>query len=321
MRAVGVAAVIVFLHSQGYVRGSSGSSLALSRGWYYLLLDLSLGLVTAVSAHSLMLSRRRAGEGTLGEYIRKRIVRIWPLYAAALTLFVAVWFRHETVEWYLAQYLCLGMFFSGFVGEPVTTLWYAQLQIVYSLFAGVAFALGNSRTRRVVLAASVAALAAWCLVPGLGDERLVLYIPAYLVGFGVASDSRLTRYATPLFIAGIVAAAGVLSLAVGGERLVVLVLRAMVPALVYPFVMRIGSVFDSIGTGRWLRIIAQATFSAYLFHRLVLSGMRRIIQPTEPVIAFLVYSVVGLVLSFAVGWAVQASYDFVVRALSQRGRA
>lgn len=320
VRALGVAAVIVLLHSQGYVVATSGTRLLFSRGWYFLILDLALGLVTAVSAHVLAQSSQGPNGESYFSYMRRRVLRLWPLYAAALTFFVYFWFRDRSTAWLIAQYLCLGMVASGIVGGPVSTLWYVQLQFVYSAASGALSRIRDAHLRSITSAILIAFVIVWCVVLGLGDVRLALYVPSYLAGFLVARrppGSKMIGFLAALsFFAGL----AVLRLATGTVPLAVLVLRALVPALAYPAVVRLASIADGLGGSAGMDALARATFGAYLFHRPVLSGLRRVFQPQQPWLSYLTYSVLGLALSFIVGWVAQTMYDELQGCVRRRPR-
>ena len=160
------------------------------------------------------------GRRAIREFAVRRVLRLYPLYALALTGYWLVWFPGRGIGWALIQYACLGVLVSGpNAGVPlVATLYFVQIILLCYVVYGIVVSQRSDRARLMAAALVALFVVVWCIVLRFGDERIVLYVPAFAFGAAAARWPVLRATAgRALVLSGVafVAAAAVLVLWTG----------------------------------------------------------------------------------------------------------
>jgi peptidoglycan/LPS O-acetylase OafA/YrhL len=323
IRCLGIVVVISLWHAQGYVAAAAGWSTiqsAAGESFTAVAVVTSLGLVALVSGYGIaygygVLCSRRAAV----RFLVRRILRLYPMYALALTVTLTVTYPGpSTLQWVLAQYACAGMLFTRWLGPPVLTLWFVQLILVYYVAYAAVMIHRSRRARQATLVILVVALTVATLVLRICDIRILEYAPAFIVGV-LAGGAHFRARVNAWFwvacvgfaaVAGAVGAIPLLSDATGVDTLLPLLAASVAPLALLPGWALAAWVVRHV-SGRLVAVASYASFGAYLFHRTLLGGLAFVWEPSPVVVAEIWFAVVGLILSFFLGFAVQRGDDLV----------
>ena len=325
IRVLAIVVVISVLHATSYLTWSDGSSARLPEWVALVLTALSLGSVTAVSG--FVIGRgypALADSAAVRRFASRRFMRIYPLYALALTVFWFAWFRDRSVAWVVAQYACLGPFLVRVVGPPVNTLYYVSIiAFCYAAYAAIV-RLRTTTSRSFAVVAVAAALVVGNTVVHTVDERVVVYSAAFLTGALLGrSTGLLERARSAVWVLVALSLAAGIGLALTGAGVPLAARLPLKVALCVASFVPLWMIAEKAALllpARGLAIAAFASYAAYLFHRPVLSAVSRVVPSTGVALGVVAYSIGGAVLSFLVGWVIQSAYDRITRPRAGGGR-
>jgi len=285
--------LIVLAHVPGYA-----PDLEIGRFAIYLV-TAGLSIFMFVSGYALRLSNDRlAGLGDVVAFVRKRLLRIYPLYALALLLFVVLFqyvgiyhrIDFAPVPWNALIHL-FGL--QGLLApriEPLFTLWFIGVLMLYYAAYGVIAACGLTTSR--IVATSLLLL---CLFAGLRyfagviDNRFFLYYPVFIAGI-LAGQVGLARPSGAMW--ALMAAAAVAAVCSGAALWPVrdLVyddkgllagrsLEGEALRLVFSLSTAVGALWLSRAwarrmsptCGKAVLALSVASYAAYLYHRIILA--------------------------------------------------
>jgi peptidoglycan/LPS O-acetylase OafA/YrhL len=324
IRVVCLSLIIAVHHASGYVIASTGSSvLPLPNPETQLAVPL-LGLLVFVSGFALATAHPVLTVWSAArELIGKRLLRLYPLYAFALTLFLVAWYRERSAEWIAAQYGSVGLLAAGLVGPVVHTLWFVQLLLLYSL--GYVFVrTPRTTTARGLTLASIMCAASVLTLAGLADPRLVLYVPAFVLGVYLAGRPGVQSFSRTVAVVGASALFVALYWLVADREIAWftsawILLLTTLPVLALPLAWWASARVRDLARGSTLfGFAACAGYCAYLTHRLVMGALGVIWEPSSHVAAIAWFSIVGLAASFAAGFTLQQFWDAILRRLVRR---
>jgi peptidoglycan/LPS O-acetylase OafA/YrhL len=321
LRLFGIALVIAGLHAQGYIAEVTTSSLRDIPGWSAVMSPLALGFVTIAAGWSAGHRHQRFTHASEARcYVGRRMVRLYPMYAVALSTFMLLWFTDYPLGWKALQYACAGILVTDILPPILLTLWYIQLLLVYTVLYAV-IALQRTAPRRAIAAGVTLLLLLLYGTLGPGNVALAVFAPSFAFGVLLAVDhsivhSRLTvLICTSLGIMTFVTAF-VAAEYMGSEAF--LPVYGCLPILLFlPTYVALRQ-WPALNRSRLLLLLAYSGYGAYLIHRPLLSVLERVIQPSSALTAIATYAVLGLVGSFVLGWVFQASYDWVVVSLHRK---
>ena len=313
--------IVGFWHLLGYVDGIDGYKNAIT----YRLTIAVLGLFTLMAG---CLAGRRAVRSLsdLLRYYRARAIRILPPYALAVVLFVPT----GLLQW--ADVPRGLLLLPAFDGQPLRTLWYINILLVFYALAPLLLILrhrllaaGARGGWALGLAGGSGMLALVLLVrlcPGL-DPRFTLYFPAFATGLLLSAPllDPQRRALTRLQRLGLlVVAVATVALTVGvAGRDFETSLRSLPMATLLPALLVLGSTrrWQGLNLPGWLQAVSYASYFMYLFHRPIL----RIVTDTavglsapQPWILLLILGAVGMPLVVAISWWGQRLYDQSLKA-------
>jgi peptidoglycan/LPS O-acetylase OafA/YrhL len=242
------------------------------------------------------------------------------MYAVALTLMLTVTYPGAySLQWVLAQYACAGMLFTRWLGAPVLTLWFVQLILVYYVAYAAVMMHRSRRARQATLVILVVALTVGTLVLRICDIRILEYAPAFIVGVLAGRAHFRARVNAWFWVAcaGFAAVAGaigvipLLSDATSVDTLLPLLAASVAPLALLPGWALAAWIVRHV-SGRMIAVASYASFGAYLFHRILLCGLAFAWEPSSVIVAEIWFAIIGLALSFLIGYVVQRGDDLVV---------
>lgn len=241
----------------------------------------------------------------------KRLLRLYPLYAAALAGFYFAGIGLVTLEVLVDSIFLVAIFLN----RAPLTLWFVHLILLYYLAAPLLVSGGRHRYGWwLFFAVLTCGLLLFDFQTGLIDDRFFQYIPSFGLGLLLGSEPRLLRrVVAPRAIAAATAAcAAILAIGSVSGAPGKMAIWAFCPPLLAPAVWvtataiaRQPQVFAVCQT------IGYLSYAAYLIHRLTFE-LGRAFYPDTPIAAWVYW--VGLVLpcTFAAAYALQLLYDRVI---------
>lgn len=324
LRGGSILYIVGFWHLLGYVDGVDGYKNAVT----YRLTVVVLGLFTLM-AGALAGRREIRNSADLRRYYRSRFLRIVPPYWGALMLFGLV----GLLKW--ADVKQGFVLLSAFDGEPLRTLWYVNMLVLFYAAAPPLLMLhqkltartGSSPLAQLVLFGGLAVgLGVLSHHPGDLDPRVLLYFPAFAVGLllsgpllGGASARHPGRSRGTALLGALSVAALALSLGIP-DKAMETSLRALPMATLVPawLVVLTSSRLRDCSLPGWLQTTSTASFFLYLLHRPVLEGVKAaavgldLTRPWWLLLALLVLSIPPIV---GLSWWSQRLYDRSLKAL------
>lgn len=269
--------------------------------------DIALG--TFVFSSGLLLARRdvRLRTAELGDFYRRRVLRIYPLYLLALLLFGGIGLATPDVV--VRGALLISMF------DPPAppTLWFVTMIMFFYLLAPLLIAAARQPWR---FGAVGAALYAGCLAYDAGwqpvDNRLLLFFPAFMLGVYAQRNAQARAFLTqrrrllallvvPAFALGLPGSAGFDTLTS--------VLRAPLAALGAALCVSGAEQLNGRLHGRIVPALSYASFGVYLFHRPVFEAAMAVYFPAQGWAQALYLAAIAVPASFLTAYAVQRLYD------------
>jgi len=324
LRGGSILYIVGFWHLLGYVDGIEGYKNAVT----YRLTVVVLGLFTLM-AGALAGRREIRTSADIWKYYRARFLRIVPPYWGALMIFGLV----GLLKWRdVKQGFVL---LSAFNGDPLRTLWYVNMLVLFYAAAPLLLILRHRLIARTGSRQQAHLMLGGCLALGLGvlarllgglDPRLLLYFPAFAAGLLLSgpllgsADGRSPLGSRDLaLLGGLSVVALALSLGVP-DRAMETSLHALPMATLVPawLVVFTSSRLGDWSLPGWLQATSTASFFMYLLHRPLLKGLKAAaagLEPAHPWWLLLVLLVIGVPLIVGVSWWGQRLYDRALRAM------
>lgn len=191
--------LVIFVHMQNFLSAVVTTNYLL----FEILKFIALACFTFASGYAIYANNTTLGNRKeILHFYKKRIVRIYPLYLAALFvyflcfqvlgLFHAI---HYTVLEWVANICCLQVVLAPAYIEPIFTLWFIgfimMLYAMYPLFSRRSDRMG----KRLVLAVGIfGVLAVLHLFLNIIDYRFFLYYFFFIAGIAAAEENyRFSR--------------------------------------------------------------------------------------------------------------------------------
>lgn len=300
LRGLSALYIVGFWHLMNYTEQFPGYANALTHRTTVVV----LGLFVFLSGHLLGQSRIAPGFAGLKRFLTRRLLRIYPLYLAALALFVALDMTGARTA------LKAALALSPLLGPPPQTLWFIATLLLFYLIAPALIRAAEERARSIALSAALALLFALAVVlhPG-ADPRLAIYFPAFALGIHCA------RNAPPRSPVLWLALPAALALSFAGsapaeQNLYCAPLACIAPLAIYLFTRRVAANFPRI----WIiEALSYASYAMYLFHRPL---YQRVALFADGPLGLAALVLVGLPATIAVSWLIQKAYDHSLETFS-----
>ncbi|MFN2156497.1 MAG: acyltransferase family protein [Anaerolineae bacterium] len=305
LRAAGFLYIIGFWHLLDY---------SLAPTWHHrppvqLLTWCVLGVFSYISGW--LLSRRYVLDtpARIVRFYGRRFVRIYPLYLVALTAFLRV--RLIDVVTYRQGVLLLNMI----TGRPLVTLWFVTMILLFYALTP-AYLYQSTALKTIVLTAALwAGLVALHLSTGAVDLRLPQYLIPFAGGILAARSPPLARALRDrrwLAASPLVAVATALAFTRWDDPLLKSIVAVLAIAGTLPGFLLVGRVLSERLPVVWIGRISEASFCAYMIHRLTYQAGMALWKPTSLPASLLYLLGILLPATVGLGWLIQRGYDSLV---------
>lgn len=294
IRVLCILYVIAYWHLSGYVTHQG------NRYWLGSIMVVALGTFTMISGY--LVHRRGWPDGSL-RFVGRRFIRLYPLFALAVALFVA-WGMID------GPTAIRSLFLVSMIYPPApVTLWFIVMLLNFDLAYALVAWLRKYRVQWLVYAVIVAGLFLCNYFVREVDPRLLQYGVAFALGVFVASGKVEKKYLLPVALA---VCAGALSL---------LITRSLGhTARNIPLVLSVSYLVFAAGEYLYrpnpldpvLRQLAYASYCMYLFHRPVYKSLMKIWTPHSHEMRYVYLLTAGLFLTIGISWGIQTLYDKAV---------
>lgn len=242
-------------------------------------------------------------------FYKKRIIRVYPLYVGALTLFLFYGLCDKSV-WTKAVFSI-----SMFYGPPPLTLWFITMILFFYLVAPFLIVTTRSTTNYLLLASSILAtlFCVYMIFPAI-DPRVVIYFPAFALG--VFFSSRDDRIKLPIITAIVLSSLAFSFMSTAPEAsLVSIPIASIIPFAIFSvFKFRI----RYMAMRSLFRNLSYAGFIMYLIHRPIYITMKNIYFPSELWLQVIYLVLVCLPVIYGISWFLQKYYDLLLEIVISR---
>ncbi len=301
IRAVGILYVVAFWHGFEWVRGEPFHITPVTTALKFT----ALGLFVFVSGYLLGRQPIDLTARGLMQFYRRRLLRIWPLYAVALLVFFFLGLADADVAWRSAFGISL------FWGPAPLTLWFVAMLLSYYVLAPFLVTAASRSTLHLIVASGVLLAVIVVLKTALphGDSRIVLYFPTFVLGIWWSCKARPLALPTIvlLMLAGCLCFIAVSCSDVRGlNTLLYIGFIGCASFGVFALCQRHAERFPAYFL---VAAVSFASFAMYLFHRPIIIGMTAFYFPAsaQAQIAYLWLIVLPVII--AASWLAQFLYD------------
>lgn len=302
--------IIVLYHSLGY--GCSYYSHSAIRTIAYA----SLSIFTFQSGF-LLATRYDLQNSTFLDFIKRRLLRIWPLFLFSSALLCLIGFN----SWFSTAKAWFGL--SSFWRPTPRTMWYVGLLIF--LYIGTLFwAKGGFLKQIIKFAITMAVIVCIHFLFHSVDSRTFVYTPIYFAGIIIG------QYGYRKFFSFITTPKHILMMFVLFVAILFIQIFKFKSNLLLMWVNSIIGMFALMSFYVYLgekkknnkrlvsmiSMLSYATFCIYLFHREVFEGLIMLWKPSSqyqmiPYLAFL-----GLAIVIPLAYYIQKGYDGIIKKLN-----
>ena len=161
-------------------------------------IDVAMGSFVFISGFGLYLNKNNRSINTLEKlstFLKKRFLRIFPLYWIALILFVLfVGYSNINIIYLLAHVVGLQIIVAPLFGPPILTLWFIGIIVIYYLIFIFLSFLGSIKRIIPVSIAILIFFAFLNMVFGLVEYRFFFYYLIFIAGIISASIYTSPQY-------------------------------------------------------------------------------------------------------------------------------
>ncbi len=148
---------------------------------------VALGSFTFISGFGLYLQRSNRSINTFEKlitFLKRRFFRIFPLYWIALIIFLFIFDFYADLDlvYLIAHFFGLQIIFAPIFGEPIWTLWFISLIMIYYL---IFIFLSYLNSLKKIIPGSLIILAFFLFLRssfGLVEIRFFMYYPLFIIG-------------------------------------------------------------------------------------------------------------------------------------------
>jgi len=312
LRGFAILYIVGFWHLRGY----SDALSFLKTPATLFLTRLVLGLFTFVSGY-LMAAQYTFSDGSqVLAFYRRRFVRIYPLYLAALSGFLAL----GLVE--LQSVIPAALLVNTLLDVHVMTLWFvSMLAILYLLTPVYLYRFSLARTA-LLTGALWAVLVIVHETTDLVDPRLPQYLVSFVAGIVLAHrprwEKRVQSGSALVACALILGVTFMLFDRKENPLQIALVDGAILASI--PLCLALGQTLAGWMPQQALSALSYAGFVTYLVHRMTFELGVRLYQPAGLAGSILYLGGIVLPLTFLAGFGIQKGYDRVIQRTRLPGR-
>jgi peptidoglycan/LPS O-acetylase OafA/YrhL len=270
----------------------------------------ALGIFIFVSGFTLTRSCGEVeGLSDIGVYLKKRIIRIYPLYLTALIFSVA------TAQITGKQFLAAVFFLNAILNMHITVFWFVTMIFIFYLLLPLVLYRFSAAKALLISFSFIATCITLNKYVGLMDLRLAYYFPIFIFGVFCARYEPVFQFMQKR---GWVLPSVIFLL---GLTYIFTSFKApwfkhvyIVGALIFAVapLIALGETFSRLGKSKLLVRLSYASFCMYLFHRIVFACLLQIYTPGSNLLIVLYLGIAGFPLIFIVSEGIQKGYDFFV---------
>ena len=301
-RGLAMLYIIAFWHLSGY-------SEVFIVPYGEFLKNASLGLFMFVSGYLLGAKYKIHSVKDAWQFITKRLLRLYPLYALSLFLF----WLHSAIS--TKTLVCSLLGISSFFPPQPPTLWFVSMLLVF--YVVFVFLSGRKTQHKIIISALLYVCLFLLYYSNKAiDHRILYYFPCFFIGM-IVSDHPLSKWKKGWFF--------VVSLCIFLLGVWLIDSRTISVFVLMRGVISLTGGFLFIFLAYWLsasQVIAKvfiplsyASMAAYMFHRQIISFIRFIYWPEPSMwrVIFLYFVCIPVVL--VAGYVIQFCYDKLIKKL------
>jgi peptidoglycan/LPS O-acetylase OafA/YrhL len=293
-----------------------------------------LGIFFFISGYLLDASTQLRSKEDAKKFLISKAIRIFPLYIAALSIFILIFsFAIERLSAFsvLIHLAGLQMIFCVWSCDPILTLWFVSLIVVYyGLFIVLQMLAGT--TRSIIVWSGVILLVCVILnyLFGVIDKKVILYLPIFIGGIIVSKESLLSKVRGSSALALFILMATVIlcyvaivypEITLGPKKPAAfsqygLYAFVCTNLIMFTFVLIMyyaSKRVCSLGLSVCFSQISYSSYCIYLFHRPVLWLLLKFFNPSNDLLRAAYVILVGLPLVVLVAYSIQRSYDSLLK--------
>lgn len=241
-------------------------------------------------------------------FVKRRFIRIVPLYIIAASYFVLV----GDIQWWRILLSLIGL--SSFIQPMTNTLWFVEMILLFYLLYPL---LWSRHSETTILKAVVVYLAVW-LLNGIFydiDVRFFYYFPCFVFGMILPhNEFNLWQKSWKLFMSALIIFALVVFSMYSNES------KDFANYLLYTIIALCGThiivylcnSLSKMRLGGGISFLAYISMAAYMFHRQIIYIIYHIYWPEDGIGRILYLIFVCLPIITFLGWIIQKSYDKVL---------
>lgn len=310
IRVISAFYIIGFWHLMNYVNGYTGYFNPYTARFTVI----TLSLFTFASGFFLGRRPMSLSTGDLANFYRKRLLRIYPPFVAAMACFFIL---------RIVDLSTLGksiLLIATIWGPSPPTLWYICMISVFYIIAPLLIYF-RTKSHTFILSAFAVFfifLAIWFFF-GTLDTRMMIYFPSFVAGVYFAG--RAEKFTTTF-----IALTGILTIvsAIIGQNTPTEVVETSMnsmPLAIFAalFITSVAIRCDAYLSGDWIAQLSYATLFMYLFHRVVYRPVMYLFPSEDPNVRLLFALLVCFPIVVALSWIGQKIYDRLLTRLGLPG--
>ncbi|RKX36209.1 MAG: hypothetical protein DRP71_00660 [Verrucomicrobia bacterium] len=262
-----------------------------------------LGVFVLVSGF-LNGSSAKKGVGPI-QFYRKRLLRIYPMYALAVLLFYLYGISDATTS------LKSLVFISIFYGPSPYTLWFVTMIMLFYLITPLLLGLVGSPAKFLLFSGSLFVIVFGIeAVSSTMDRKLLLYLPCYCVGIYCSRHGFKGRVANIPSVLLVFCLWLVLAF-IENDSWTFNQIRNI--SMVFSCSFLISAICylneDRFGKAAVISFLSYSGYSMYLFHRPIYSTLVSLYFPGNELLQVVYLSTVCLLVIIFTSWGIQKIYD------------
>ncbi len=310
LRGMAILWIVAVLHPQDYASAKYFTHRA-----FDVATAACLGIFVFISGYLLYKNNGYVNDpGGVQTYIKKRFLRIYPLYVLTLALFTLFSF----ISW--KSLLVHSLFLNIPINKSMPTLWFVSMICCFYLFFPLA-ARNRSMSGTICLTGTLYLMFSIVhFTTNLIDIRLITYLPLFTFGMLSAKEDWVEgffRQTSVRFLS--LAASGLLAFAflrTNDGSVMSLLLRTAFTVCAMPLMTALGAAGARATSRRLYARIACASFCMYLFHRIVFYLLIKAWNPGSDLLVVFYLLLAGLPLLYWISSLAQGRYDRLLAHIS-----
>jgi peptidoglycan/LPS O-acetylase OafA/YrhL len=308
LRALATFYVVYFFHLNDYVGNIFFSQITLT---------LAFGTMSIfVFISSFILTKKYHNISTakdIKNFIKKRVLRIYPLYLSALILFLMT----SLISY--KQFLAGIFLLNSILNIRLKTLWFISIIFIYYLL--LSFILYNFSKQKTIFVSFAFLLICIGLHNSFGliDIRLIYYFPSFITGIICAKYNKVFNYikSKTVFICSLLSLTIITYLSyffkLNWFNHVYMFISTFLP--ISPLILFSELLSLRIHPNIYTKF-SYATFCMYIYHRIIYWILLKIRYPGKKMLILAYLACVGIPIIYFISKNIQTGYDFFLKRLN-----